>query len=166
MLNGRWQFQKYLTTLNSFYYLWKFIWFLLQRKLVMPLILPPWCSFVALVDKRTLPEFPSVRSRNKSNWEPCGLHIQPLALQHSVGWVSGVAAGCGVGCRLGSDLMLLCLWRRPVATAPIRTLAWEPPYAEGAALKNKQTKNNQPNKKLSLSFFLFMSSVTPRYKRD
>ena len=27
----------------------------------------------------------------------------------------------------------LWLWRRPVATAPIRPLAWEPPYAAGAA---------------------------------
>ena len=27
------------------------------------------------------------------------------------------------------------LWCRPVATAPIGPLAWEPPYAEGAALE-------------------------------
>ena len=40
---------------------------------------------------------------------------------------------CGVGCRRGSDPALLWLWRRPVATAPIRPLAWEPPYAAGAA---------------------------------
>ena len=40
---------------------------------------------------------------------------------------------CGVGCRRGSDPTLLWLWRRPVATAPIQPLAWEPPYAEGAA---------------------------------
>jgi len=40
---------------------------------------------------------------------------------------------CGVGCRSGSDPALLWLWRRPVATAPIRPLAWEPPYAAGAA---------------------------------
>ena len=38
-------------------------------------------------------------------------------------------------CRLqtGSDPALLWLWRRPVATAPIQPLAWEPPYAAGAA---------------------------------
>uniref|UniRef100_A0A8D0RVC5 Cytochrome c domain-containing protein n=3 Tax=Sus scrofa TaxID=9823 RepID=A0A8D0RVC5_PIG len=30
-------------------------------------------------------------------------------------------------------LALLWLWRRPVATAPIQPLAWEPPYATGAA---------------------------------
>jgi len=31
------------------------------------------------------------------------------------------------------DLALLWLWHRPVATAPIGPLAWEPPYAAGAA---------------------------------
>ena len=50
-------------------------------------------------------------------------------------WVkgSGVAMSCGVGCRRGSDPTLLWLWCRPVATAPIRPLAWEPPYAVGVA---------------------------------
>ena len=33
------------------------------------------------------------------------------------------------------DLGLLWLRRRPAATAPIRPLAWEHPYAVGAALK-------------------------------
>ena len=41
----------------------------------------------------------------------------------------------GVGRGRGLDLALLWLWRRPVATAPIRPLAWEPPYAPGAALE-------------------------------
>ena len=36
-----------------------------------------------------------------------------------------------------NDLVLLWLWCRPVATAPIRPLAWEPPYASGVALENK-----------------------------
>ena len=42
---------------------------------------------------------------------------------------------CGVGRRCGSDpaLLRLWLWHRPVATAPIQPLAWEPPYAAGAA---------------------------------
>uniref|UniRef100_A0A8D0YNA3 Uncharacterized protein n=1 Tax=Sus scrofa TaxID=9823 RepID=A0A8D0YNA3_PIG len=42
-----------------------------------------------------------------------------------------------VGLRRGSDPALLWLWRRPVATAPIRPLAWEPPYAAGAAQEIK-----------------------------
>ena len=40
---------------------------------------------------------------------------------------------CGVGRRLGSDPELLWLWLWPVATAPIRPLTWEAPYATGAA---------------------------------
>ncbi len=47
---------------------------------------------------------------------------------------------CGVGHRHGSNRVLLWLWRRPVTTAPIRPLAWEPPYAAGVALeKTKKT---------------------------
>ena len=38
-----------------------------------------------------------------------------------------------VGRRHGSDPALLWLWCRPAATAPIGPLAWEPPYAVGAA---------------------------------
>ena len=33
------------------------------------------------------------------------------------------------------DPALLWLWCRPTATDPIRPLVWEPPYAEGVALK-------------------------------
>ena len=40
-----------------------------------------------------------------------------------------------MGCRCGSDPVLLWLWCTSAATALIRPLAWEPPYAEGAALK-------------------------------
>ena len=36
------------------------------------------------------------------------------------------------------DLVLLWLWCRPAAAAPVETLAWELPYAAGAALKKKQ----------------------------
>ena len=45
---------------------------------------------------------------------------------------------CGVGHRHGSDLALLWLWHRPAAVALIGPLAWEHPYAVGAALKKKQ----------------------------
>ena len=51
----------------------------------------------------------------------------------------------GVGHRRGLDLALLWVWRRLVATAPIRPLAWEPPYAAGAAL---EMAKNQTNKKI------------------
>ena len=53
----------------------------------------------------------------------------------------------GVGCRCGSDPELLCLCCRPTAVALIRPLAWEPPYAPGAALeKAKRQKQKQTNK--------------------
>ena len=57
-----------------------------------------------------------------------------------MGYGSSVALSCGVDCRCGSDLAFLCLWHRPAAVAPIRPLAWEPPYAAGAALKRQKTK--------------------------
>ena len=44
---------------------------------------------------------------------------------------------CGVGRRRGWDPALLRLWCRPAATAPIRPLAWELPYAAGVALKGQ-----------------------------
>ena len=70
---------------------------------------------------------------------------------------------CGVGCSRDSGLMLLWLWYRPVATAPIRPLAWEPPYAAGAAqeiatttttkkTKRQKTKQNK-TKKLTPNVF-------------
>ena len=36
------------------------------------------------------------------------------------------------------DPVLLWLWCRPAAAAHIQPLAWEPPYAAGAALKMKK----------------------------
>ena len=47
---------------------------------------------------------------------------------------------CGVDLRCGSDLALLWLWHRLAVTAPIRPLAWKPPYAAGAALEGQEKK--------------------------
>ena len=44
---------------------------------------------------------------------------------------------CGIGCRHSSDMALL-LWHRPAATALIKPLAWELPYATGVALKRQK----------------------------
>ena len=57
---------------------------------------------------------------------------------------------CGIGYRCSSDPALLWLWHRPVAAAPIRPLAWEPPYAAGAAqetakINKLKTKKNKKN---------------------
>ena len=55
---------------------------------------------------------------------------------------------CGVGRRRSSELALLWLWCRPAATAPIGPLAWEIPYATGAALeKAKRLKKKKERKK-------------------
>ena len=51
-----------------------------------------------------------------------------------------VAVSCGVGHRRNLDPVLLWLWCRPGATAPIGPLAWEPPYASGIALKQQKIK--------------------------
>ena len=53
---------------------------------------------------------------------------------------------CGVGCRSGSDLALLWLWRRPEAIVPIRSLAWEPSYAVSVAKKEKKKKKKKKKK--------------------
>jgi len=61
---------------------------------------------------------------------------------------------CGVGCRCGSDPELLWLWHRLVATAPIQPLAWESPYAAGAAqeIAKKKDKNKQTTKTKHYTF--------------
>ena len=55
-----------------------------------------------------------------------------------MGQGSGIAMSWGIGPRYSSDLVWLWLWRRPAAAAPIQPVAWEPPYATGAALKRKK----------------------------
>ena len=61
---------------------------------------------------------------------------------------------CGVGCRRGLDPALLWLWRRPVATAPIQPLAWEPPYAMGAALKIQKSMRSLGADNAEMSCYL------------
>ena len=65
---------------------------------------------------------------------------------------------CGVGrrCRCSLDPALLWLWCRLAATALIQPLAWEPPYAAGAALKMREKKKSQ-----SHSDPLFLQSIPP-----
>ena len=85
-------------------------------------------------------ECPAWRSGNgnESDEEPRGCGFDPWA--RSVGEGSGGAVSCGVGCRCGSDVVLLWLWCRPAAPTPMRPLAWEPPCAPGAALKGQETR--------------------------
>ena len=60
-------------------------------------------------------------------------------------WVkrSDIAVSCDAGHRHGSYLALLWLWYRPVATALIRSLTWEPPYAMGAVLEKTKKKKGK-----------------------
>ena len=50
---------------------------------------------------------------------------------------------CSKGGRRSLDLALLWLWYRLAASALIHPLAWELPYAVGAALKKKKKKKDK-----------------------
>ena len=75
------------------------------------------------------------------------MRVQSLASLS--GLRNGLTLSPGVGRRHGSDPELLWLWHRPAARAPIGPLAWELPYAAGAALKKIKIKIK--NKKQNLT---------------
>ena len=57
--------------------------------------------------------------------------------------------------------MLLWLWYRPVVTAPIKPLAWQPPYATYAALKRQiKDKINKKDHGLISHWFQLTSAPT------
>ena len=68
------------------------------------------------------------------NLRTARLRVQSLDL-----WVKDLV-NCGTGLRRSWDPVLLWLWGRPAAVAPIGSLAWEPPYAMGLALKKQINK--------------------------
>ena len=67
------------------------------------------------------------------------MRVQSLASLSGSG--ARVAMSCGVGRRCSSDPVLLWLW--PAATALIRPLAWEPPYAAGVAQEMAKRQKKQ-----------------------
>ena len=69
-----------------------------------------------------------------------------------------MAVSCGVVRRRGSDPELLWLWCRPAATALIGPLAWEPPYAAGAALKFQK---NPKKKKIQINKYIDKMDLLP-----
>ena len=75
---------------------------------------------------------------------PTRIHEDTGSVPGLTQWIKdpGIAMSCGVGRRHSSDLALLCLWCKMTATVPIQLLAWELPYAMGAALK-RQEKNKK-----------------------
>ena len=77
-------------------------------------------------------------SGNEPDWYPGGRRLDPWPRLVDEG--SSLAMSWGVCHRHVSDLALLWLWCIPAATAPIRPLVCEPPYATSAALKRQKTK--------------------------
>ena len=77
---------------------------------------------------------------------PTSIHKNKSSIPGLAQWVKrfGIAVSCGVGCRHGLDPALLWLWHKPVSTAPIRPLAWEPPYAAG---EDQEMAKRQKKKK-------------------
>ena len=73
-----------------------------------------------------------------SSWRPCRGAVQtnPTRNHDTAGSIPGLAQWV-------KHLALLWRWCRPVATAPIRPLAWEPPCATGAALKSKRANKQK-----------------------
>ena len=80
-----------------------------------------------------------------------GLRVQSLAFLSELRIWRCRELWCSHRC--SSDPALLWLWCRLAATAPIRPLAWEPPYAAGSgprkAKRQKQNKTKVPLKDVS-----------------
>ena len=82
-------------------------------------------------------------------WGPrsscCGaMETNTTSIQEDVGSSSGFTWWVG-------DLVWLWLWHRLAAVAAIRPLAWEPPYAAGAALKAQDKKKERERERVPWS---------------
>ena len=76
-----------------------------------------------------------------------------------------VAMICGVGCRHSSDPVLLWLWRRPVATALIGPLTWEPPYAAAAAQEIAKKRPKKKKNGYDDTFYVILPQLKKKTKK-
>ena len=88
----------------------------------------------------------------QSLMNPTCTHDDSSSIPGLVQWVEApvLLVNCGVGHRHGSDPALLWLCCRMAVPAPVQPLAWDPPYASGAALK--KTKNSVREKNHAVIF--------------
>ena len=70
---------------------------------------------------------------------------------------------CGAGSRYGWYMALQWLWCKQAETAPIRPLAWEPPYAEVQPSIDKKKKKYRKQEAQRDPNKLKPNRPTPRY---
>ena len=78
-----------------------------------------------------------------------------MITQEKISMILGMVMSFGIQ----RQTTLLCPWHRPAATAPTRPLAWELPYAAGAALKSKKRKEKKRKEKKKNVFSVLKNSV-------